>query len=37
MIDIEQEEILKNMQKIQKENELEITSDIKNFSIEMET
>lgn len=37
IIDLEEEEILKNMNKIQEENDLSITDDIKNFSIEMET
>ncbi|MDD2871287.1 MAG: DEAD/DEAH box helicase family protein [Candidatus Gracilibacteria bacterium] len=37
VIDIYEEEILQNMQKIQTENNLDITKDIKNFSIEMET
>jgi len=37
VVDIDKDEILKNIQKIQNENGLGITTDIKNFSIEMET
>jgi len=37
VVDIDKDEILKNIQKIQNENGLDITTDIKNFSIEMET
>lgn len=37
IIDIDEDEILQNMQKIQKENGLDITNDTANFSIEMET